>query len=202
MVDALTVIPFRDENNMVGGGLIVAHIEICRRSSACKRTCSRTQTQRRSNIFGIQYFFSQYIAIGIKQLAGKNFRKSEIQLFACVCERVEVINRILRRQNQFGLNRPMMNGLGTNDNIAIARAIGTDMQTRCTLFPTTVVLFYLHRTKSSERNTYRIDNIDILAIINDINRGIQTAGDGTSEIVLFQAVVGYVRFIYIQNSLS
>ena len=96
----------------------------------------------------------------------------------------------------------MVNRLGTNDNIAVARTVSTDMQTRCAFFPTAIVPFDLHRTECPESDTYGIDDVDIFTIVNDINRGIQTTLDESSEIILVQPVSDHMWFILIQHCFS
>ena len=70
------------------------------------------------------------------------------------------------------------------------------MQSGRALFPTSVVLFDLYRSKGSEADTQGIDDIDVLTLINDINRGIQTALDEASEVVLVQPVADHVGSVF------
>ena len=126
------------------------------------------------------------------------FRHGKGQPFAVSRQRVEVIYRIFGCNLQFCLHGAIVNRLGTHDNIAVARAVGTDMESRSSLFPSTVVPLDFYRSKGSEGDAEGIYNIDILALIDHIHWGIPSAGDEAPEVILLQSVV-HVGFVLVIN---
>ena len=82
----------------------------------------------------------------IQQLAVTHFREGKTQHFLCILQRAESIYRHHRREHEFLPLIAIMHRFGTDDDITVTRAVGTDMQSRGTLFPTPVVLFDLIRS--------------------------------------------------------
>ena len=135
------IIRLCNQRYVIVTGPFVYDIEIAGRTTARKRTLAGGNVQQRSGISGRQYFLRQHITLCIQQLAGTHFREGKTQYFLCILQRAESIYRHHRREHEFLLRFAIMHRLGTDDDITVTRAVGTDMQSRRTLFPTPVVLF-------------------------------------------------------------
>ena len=140
------------------------------------------QMQRGGYIHTAQNLFAEYVAVGIQQLVSGDLRHRESQPFAYARQRVEVVHRVLRRYSQMNYVLAVVRGLGADDNVAVARTVRTDMQSRRTVAPATVVFLDLNRTQGAQRDTQCIHDINILAVIHNVHRAGQAAGDGSAEV--------------------
>ena len=146
--------------------------------------------QRGGYIHTAQNFFAEHVAVGIQQLVSGDLCHRESQPFAYARQRVEVVHRVLRRYSQVNYVLAVVRGLGADDNVAVARTVRTDMQSRRTVAPATVVFLDLYRTQGAQRDTQRIHYINVVAVIDHIHRAGQAAGDGSAEVA-----AGHVRKI-------